>query len=912
MGKNFYGAYRPVEMMLQTDVFYNFIEACYDIFKSQDGATLRQAYGLYKDYCTETGITRMLPQYKFREELRNYFDKFETQAIVDGGTVRSYYSGFRPLVTPSPFKPVDDEDLEMLEQPSFFDQLYPDQPAQYGKDSGFPGKKWEKVTTKLSDLDTSKLHFVQIPENHIVIDFDLVDEDGEKDAALNLAAASLWPPTYAEFSQSGSGLHLHYIYSGNVYDLAAEYDVGIEVKTLLGDASLRRKLTKCNGLEIATISSGLPKKDKPVLDVKSIQSEKGLRAMIERNLRKEILPGTKPSVDFIHKILEDAYREGLHYDVRDMRSQILAFAANSTHQSMYCIKLVQKMKFVSEDAMKSPGELSDKPLAFLDVEVYPNLFVVCWKYEGEANVVKMINPTSQEIEPLFGLRIVGFNNRRYDNHILYARWLGCSLEELHHISQKIIAGVDQVLYGEAFNLSYADIYDFSSVKQSLKKFEIELGIHHMELDLPYNEPVPEEKWPLVVDYCANDVIATEAVFVNRKQDFVARQILAELSGLSVNHTTQMHTAKIIFGDDRNPQSQFVYTDLSKEFKGYEFNGKESTYRGEVTGEGGYVYAEPGIYENVAVLDVASMHPTSIELLNLFGPYTANFSALKEARLAIKHKDYELARGLLGGKLEQFLGDDQDAEALAYALKIVIYIVYGLTSARFSNAFRDNRNVDNIVAKRGALFMIDLKEAVQKKGFTVAHIKTDSIKIPEATQAIIDFVIEFGKKYGYDFEHEVTYDKFCLVNDAVYIARTGDKWTAVGAQFQHPYVFKTLFSHEELTFDDYCETKSVTQGTMYLNFTDISTDPPVIEEMHHVGRCGSFVPVLTGGGLLWRVKDDKHYAVTGTKGYLWIEREAALVREQMGEAYIDMSYFERLRTEAFEAVDYYGSFERFVS
>lgn len=36
--------------------------------------------------------------------------------------------------------------------------------------------KWSGVKTKLSDLDTSKLHYVKVPENHIVIDFDIKDE----------------------------------------------------------------------------------------------------------------------------------------------------------------------------------------------------------------------------------------------------------------------------------------------------------------------------------------------------------------------------------------------------------------------------------------------------------------------------------------------------------------------------------------------------------------------------------------------------------------------------------------------------------------------------------------------------------------------------------------------------------------
>jgi hypothetical protein len=419
-------------------------------------------------------------------------------------------------------------------------------------------------------------------------------------------------------------------------------------------------------------------------------------------------------------------------------------------------------------------------------------------------------------------------------------------------------------------------------------------------------------WQKVEDYCVNDVISTEAVFEAREQDYVARCILAALSGLSVNHTTQQHTARIIFGTDKNPQKKFVYTDLSEMFPGYVFDGKESTYRDERPSEGGYVYSEPGIYQNVAVLDVASMHPTSIIELNLFGPYTENFAALKDARMAIKRKDYDRARGLLDGKLAEFLVDAEDdpkgIETLSYALKIVINIVYGLTSARFENAFRDHRNRDNIVAKRGALFMINLKHEVQDRGFTVVHIKTDSIKIPDATTDIIDFIIQYGREYGYEFEHETTYEKFCLVNDAVYVARSSSGWTAVGAQFQHPFVFKELFSHEPIEFDDLCETKHVTQGTMYLDNTG-ATD---IADMRHVGRTGSFMPVRYDGGDLWRVKDGKKYHVTGTKDYKWIEREVAAYRETLDDLHTDMDYFETLRQDAIKAIEKFQPFEEFVS
>lgn len=918
MGKDYYSGYRPIEMMLQTDVFFNFIEASYDVFKEQNGVTLNQAHEMYKAFCDETLVEYKMPRYKFREELKNYFGKFEERAIVDDVRVRSWFSEFNA----DHFKvKVKDEkvfSLVMDDHESLLDDLYADCLAQYAnEETETPYKQWAKVTKTLKDLDTTKLHYVKPPENHIVIDFDLKDANGEKSAERNLEAASQWPSTYAEFSKGGHGIHLHYIYQGDVTELSHLYDEGIEVKTFTGGSSLRRRVSKCNNIPVATIASGLPIKERKVINSETVKSEKSLRDLIERNLRKEIHAGTKPSMDFINKILDDAYSSGLAYDVTDMRSKILAFANNSSHQALYCIKLVQDMKFKSEDKNVAIAETpKDDRLVFFDVEVFPNLFIVCWKYEGSPDVVRMVNPSAQQIEELMSMKLVGFNCRRYDNHILYARYMGYDNEKLYKLSQKIISGVPNALFGEAYNISYTDIYDFSSKKQGLKKFEIELGIPHMESQLPWDEPVPEEKWKQVEEYCVNDVRATEAVFESRREDFVARQILADLSGLTLNHTTQQHTSKIVFGDDSRPQEKFVYTDLSEMFPGYQYELGQSTYRGEVTGEGGYVYAEPGMYENVALLDVASMHPTSIEQLDLFGAYTKNFSALKAARMAIKHQDYDAAKEMLGGKLARHLGNPEEAEALSYALKIVINIVYGLTSARFDNSFRDPRNIDNIVAKRGALFMVDLKHAVQEQGFTVAHIKTDSIKIPNATPEIIDFVMEFGNNYGYTFEHEATYEKFCLVNDAVYIAKTKagrkpSQWVATGAQFAHPYVYKTLFSKEPIVFRDMCETKTVTTA-MYLDFN--GEDAPMVLEkedlLRFVGKAGMFCPVTTGGGLLMREKDGKFYAVVGTKGYRWLEAEA--VEKAKMEKQIDKSYFQKLVNDAVDTVSKYGDFEWFVS
>lgn len=913
MGKNYYSTYKPIDMMFKTDVFFNFVEDNYYIFKDSDGITLKQSYEMYKTYCQDTGLEYQLPRYKFREELKNYFSAFQDIVRIEGIQMRSYFSGF---ITDK-FKSIP-EKKETYNIPLFleytnsiFDNICKDCPAQYATEEEVPINKWENVKTKLSKIDTTKVHYVRVPENHIVIDFDLKDEDGNKDREKNIRAASTWPPTYTEFSKSGSGVHLHYYYDGDVSMLSRIYDDDIEIKVFTGKSSLRRKLTKCNNRPITTINSGLPLKgEKKMVNVDEVKSEQALRNLLKRNLNKEIHDSTKPSIDFIHKILEDAYASGLVYDLTDMRPAVLAFANNSSNQALTCLSIVNTMDFKSKDEIKDYENYKEDSLIFFDVEVFPNLFIVVWKKEGDdSEPVKMINPEPKEIEKLLNFKLVGFNCRRYDNHILYARYIGYSNLELYNLSQKIINGSRNAMFSQAYNLSYTDVYEFSSVKQSLKKWEIELGIHHQELGLPWDESVDESRWDEVADYCINDVVATEEVFNARKADFVARQILSELSGLSVNNTTQNHTAKIIFGDDPNPQDKFVYTDLSEIFPGYKYENGKSTYRGEIVGEGGYVYSEPGMYGNVALLDVASMHPNSLINLNAFGPYTENFEALVNARLAIKHKEYDKAKTMMGGKLKKYLGDASQANDLAYALKIIINIVYGMTSAKFNNKFKDPKNIDNIVAKRGALFMIDLKHAVQEQGYTVAHIKTDSIKIPDATGDIVKFITDFGAKYGYVFEHEATFDKLCLVNYAVYIAKNDGKWEATGAQFAQPYVYKTLFSKEPIDFKDMCETKTVTTA-LYLDLNEGLTTEE--HKFHFVGKAGSFCPIKPGkgGGILLREKDGKYNAASGSKGYRWLEAE--VVEQLKKEGDIDRNYYNKLVDDAVEKISQFGDFEWFIS
>lgn len=917
-----YDGYKPEKQISKTYRFYDFIDYVYNEFDEAEYITLDYAWSLYKKYADLSQIKYPFDRLRFKNELMEFFEEFYPRKRFGNNPVRNAYVGFiRDKLTTKNEIQADSDIPDWLKfdaySYSMLDKVMRNCKAQYANSAGTPLRTWDEVETKLEDIDPKEQHYILPQEynpNLIVVDFDIRDENGNKSLKENIKAASAFPPTYAELSKSGQGIHLHYIWDGDVDKLSSIYDVNVEIKVFKGKSALRRKLSECNDLPIATISTGLPLKEviRKVVNKEAVQSERGLRKLIIRNLRKEIHDSTKPSIDFIFKILEDAYNSGMHYDVTDMYPAIEAFAMKSTHQAEYCVKLVSKMKFKSDEPSPDIDEYGNAPIIFFDVEVFPNLLIVCHKMKDQDGVVKMINPTPEELKPLFDYRLVGFNNRRYDNHILYAAaYSGYNNEQLFKLSQRIIAQSQNAFFGEAYNLAYADVYEYSSKKQSLKKWEIELDIFHLENSYPWDEPLAEEHWQEVADYCANDVIATEKVAEACHQDFVAREILAKLSGLTVNNTTRQHATKIIFGNDKNPQ--LVYTDLSKEFPGYTFENGHSLYLGEDPSEGGYVYAEPGIYEDVILLDVASLHPHSIIELNLFGDYTPRFKDILDARIAIKHHDFEKARTMLDGALAEFLDDEEAADNLAQALKIIINSVYGYTTATFDNTFKDPRNIDNIVAKRGALFMMTLKREVQKMGYTVAHIKTDSIKIPNGDEKIKAFCIEFAKKYGYTFEHEATYEKMCLVNDAVYIAKYKDgkhagEWSATGTQFQVPYVFKTLFSKEPIIFSDMCETKSVTSA-LYLDFNEQLPDGE--HDYRFVGRVGQFTPIKPGcgGALLMREKDGKYNAATGTKGYRWMESK--MVKENGLEDKVDISYYARLVDDAKAAIAEYGNVDEFI-
>ena len=986
-----YDSYKPLTSIRKTNIFFSFLEENYDEIK--DGVSLKRIYDMYLAYCTDNHFTNVWTKFAVKNELMAYYDTFYPEKTIDYIHYKNYYTGIKASKFGKESSEVDvdtDDWLKLGEYSSFLDTYLADCPAQYANENGTPQKAWSNVTTTLRDIDTHKLHWLTAPDYILKIDFDKKGPDGEKNLELNIEAAKNFPKTYAEVSKSKGGLHLYYIWNGPapLSELSRIYEEGIEIKLSIGKLSHRRILTLCNREEIATITSGLPLKKKggnKVVDPKIIQTVAGLRTTIQKCLNKEVHADTTSNIHWIKEILDKAYNSGLVYDVSDLKHDVSMFAASSTNQKTHCIEVVEQMKFKS-DAVSANEEGSDyilngKKVLIYDIEVGKNILLLCWGYVSEKPVVHtMFNPSPKEVaewygfeeklneygvfevtktdRPLYG----GFNNRAYDDHILMGRILGDDNSQCYLRSHAIIRKEPNATLREAYDFADFDLYDITTLKQSLKRYELDYDLPHKEMDVDWDQPIPSEKWEELAKYCCNDVFSTIEVFKRRQSDIEVREFMAELSGLKVINTNRQHITKIICGDDKLPD--LCYTDLStgerylnkrdyiygvdtvvesipvetpdngiiNSFPGYRFcptgiplddyilepasKIPKSWYMGEDPSEGGYVYAEPGMYSNVECFDVSGMHPASMVALNKFADNTTVFEKIRQARLAIKHQKYDEAIDLFP-QLAKHLNEPVDprkAKAINGALKLILNSTYGIGAATFPNPLKDPMDVDNIVAKRGSLFMITLKHAVQDKGYQVIHCKTDSIKVVNPDDEIRDYIFNFGKLYGYEFEIEHRYRKICLVNKAVYIAQNyepnddGQIWEATGAQFQHSYVYKTLFSREPLEFKDYCEIKTVTSN-MYL---DMNEDLPENEhDYNFIGKCGLFCPITPGygGGLLYRKKDDKYYAVGGTTGYRWLEAE--MVKTNQLYDYIDISYFEKLCNEAIEEISKYGSFEWFV-
>lgn len=935
------------DMYYKTNLQYQFIRDAYVDGLIGEKVTLTKVSELYKEFLEENNLETRNYRNRIKESMLGFY-KFAERDRVNGKSQRNVFyepdvakilgvnkQNERDIPKESDNKSQDRIRPEFISEFNYFE--HSTFPGQETNDKGNPKFPWDKVVTTAADINQRELHYIRAPKELIRIDFDADTLDE------NIKLAEGYPETYGEISKSGKGIHLWYFYDGDdVETLVRHISPEVEIKINTGKAGVRRKFTHSNGVEqIATMRpSDLSHKETSMLkDTENMfHNEQTLRAQIQKSLRKENTGSTITEVQFIKHLLDEAISSGKDFDVKDLRQQVLTFATRSRHQADKALQIFAKMEFSSKEEEEQRAwndqhqgfvDIPDKELVFFDIESIPDLFMVSYTEYDTGKPVTLIeyeplnmHITREQIDKLLARPLVGFNNLRYDNHIMYGAHLGKDAEKLYYQSKHLVThGDNSGTYNAAYQLAYTDLYDLIPDKQSLKKWEIEMGMKHNELDVDWNATaqenadrlgVPVEQFiETMAEYNRDDVLASNELFHYRYADYEARKMLAELTNMPVSSTTNTLSAQFIFGNDNRPQDKLVYTDLREKFPGYTYEYDPKTkkivneYRGFDPSNGGFVYTNPGVHKNVVELDVSSMHPHSAIALGYFGPYASRFEELVAVVGLLKHPtDENLAqvKQMLGGALAPYIKEGTNYKGLRYSLKIVINATYGMSSAKFDNKFRSPKNVDNIIAKRGALYMIDLKYHIESLGYTVVHIKTDSIKVSNADETIINDIQEFARSYGYEMEIAGMYDRMVLIDKAQLIGHNKgedeNSWHAIGAEFAQPFVYKTLFDKSEPLYEkDYLITKTTKAGPMYLG-----------DEF--IGKAGEFYPSKTGLELTWAKTDEetgevKHNSVTGAKGFKW-RLSTELTKDD-----IDMSYFDQMLDTSIEKIKSVGDIKELL-
>jgi len=164
-----------------------------------------------------------------------------------------------------------------------------------------------------------------------------------------------------------------------------------------------------------------------------------------------------------------------------------------------------------------------------DLETYPNLFSMCViSADGKDGHIFEISDRKDNRELMFkflddleenGARLVGFNNLAFDYPILHFIMdnRDCTVKEIYKLSQKTIATlrenrfantikdtkIDQV---DLFKLNH---FDNAAKSTSLKVLQFNMRIDNLqELPYPFDTKLTTEQMQHIVEYNANDVVAT--------------------------------------------------------------------------------------------------------------------------------------------------------------------------------------------------------------------------------------------------------------------------------------------------------------------------------------------------------------------------------------------------------------------
>lgn len=196
-------------------------------------------------------------------------------------------------------------------------------------------------------------------------------------------------------------------------------------------------------------------------------------------------------------------------------------------------------------------DLNNRKRWIWDIEVYPNLFLICAKnVDNKFRVKYQVSPLSDDRKELaewlqYGvIEMVGFNNLYYDYPVLHeaiVKYWNLPPQQfclsIFNLSKSLVKGNklyinDKNHVRKQIDLFKINHYDNKAKMTSLKLLEFNLRLINIR-ELPF-EPeklLTNEEINTVINYCDNDVDATELLYNETISDIELREKLSPKYGI---------------------------------------------------------------------------------------------------------------------------------------------------------------------------------------------------------------------------------------------------------------------------------------------------------------------------------------------------------------------------------------------
>lgn len=347
--------------------------------------------------------------------------------------------------------------------------------------------------------------------------------------------------------------------------------------------------------------------------------------------------------------------------------------------------------------------------------------------------------------------LIGYNCYWYDDHILDAMLNKWSAEQIKDLNDRIIGGQKQKPKTRFKSLDCFQQIDVSM--PGLKKIEGNLGKRILESSVPFDidRPLTKEEWLEAVDYCSYDVDNTIEIWKLREASyFQPKQSLVDMVGKGEKWNTTTLSANAILGNKTLPKWSDIrlngkdFSDLSlldlvpEEVVALWKSGND---KGKVVIDmfgckiefafGGLhgVNKKKKKVKKMKLLDVKSMYPHIILILNVLGEFTEKYKGILEQRIAVKH-------------INQILSD---------ALKLILNSVYGNLKNQYSSLYNPKGALS--VCIYGQISLFTLCKMLYEDGHEIININTDGVGFVPAHDGYKKVWEEWEKMFSLELEED---------------------------------------------------------------------------------------------------------------------------------------------------------------